>query len=169
MNRSTLVAFPILILLVVFQSSVLTVLPLIEVVVQPVMLAAVAWGMLRGLIDGLIWGFIGGFLLDLFSVGPWGSHSLALMITAAFAVWVVSTLPMNRFWLPGVLGGLCAVINLIILGAMVQVSPFGNHWPSMPNLTAYFVVQGTAMILIYWSLFLLRQFLYPPEVTGTGF
>ena len=133
MNRSTLVGIPILLVLVIIQSSVLTVLPFIEVVVQPVMLAAVAWGMLRGLVDGLIWGFMGGLLLDLFSVGPWGSHPIALMITIVFAVWVVSTLPMNRFWLPGILGGLCAVINLIILGALVQIShlgPIGNRCPA---------------------------------------
>lgn len=168
MNRSTLVAFPILLVLVIFQVSVLTVLPVLDQVVQPIVLCSIAWGMLRGLADGLVWGFIGGLLLDLFSIGPWGGNSIALMISIALAVWIVTTLPPRQFWIPGIIGGICAVVHLMILVGLVQITPYGSHWPSLPNIGTYFVVQGTAMVLFYWGLYYLRLQLYPPEVTGRG-
>ena len=168
MNRSTLVAIPILLALAVIQVSFLTVVPFLDQIVQPVVLCAIAWGMLRGLRDGLIWGFIGGLILDLFSIGPWGGQSLAIMLSTALAVWVVTTLPPRRFWVPGIIGGLCAVVYLLILVGLVQVSRYGPHWQSMPSVGTFFVVQGTAMVLFYWGLFLLSLQLYPPEVTGRG-
>lgn len=168
MNRSTLVAIPILLILTIFQVSVLTVIPFLDQIVQPIVLCAIAWGMLRGLADGLVWGFIGGLLLDLFSIGPWGAHSLALMLSTALAVWIVTTLPPRQFWIPGIIGGVCAVVYLMVLVALIQISPYGSHWSSLPNVGTYFVVQGTAMVLFYWLLFALRQRLYPPEVTGQG-
>ncbi len=168
MNRSTLVAIPILLILVILQVSVLTVLPFLGQVIQPVVLCAIAWGMLRGLSDGLVWAFIGGLMLDLFSIGPWGAQSLAMMISVALAVWIVSTLPPRRFWIPGIIGGMCAVCYLLLLTGIIQISPYGSHISSMPDVGPFFVVQGTSMVLFYWLLFLLRQTLYPPEITGTG-
>ena len=168
MNRSTLVAIPILLVLTIIQTSVLAVLPVLEQVIQPVLLCAVAWGMLRGMRDGLTWAFIGGLFLDLFSVGPWGAQSLAIMLAVAIAVWIVSTLPPRRFWIPGIIGGICAVIYLLFLVAVVQISRYGSHISAMPNVGTFFVVQGVSAVLFYWLLFVLNQTLYPPEVTGTG-
>ena len=168
MNRSTLVAIPILLGLTIFQTSILTILPVLEQVVQPVVLCAIAWGMLRGLWDGLTWAFIGGLFLDLFSIGPWGAQSLAIMLAVTIAVWIVSTLPPRRFWVPGIIGGLCALIYLLTLVGMIQISRYGNHLSSMPAIGPYFIVQGVSAVLIYWLLLPLMQTLYPPEVTGTG-
>ena len=168
MNRSTLVAIPLLLILTIFQVSVLTIIPFLDQIVQPIVLCAIAWGMLRGLSDGLIWAFIGGFFLNLFSVGPWGAQSFALMLSTALAVWIVTTLPPRQFWMPGIIGGMCAVVYLLVLGALVQISPFGSHWQSLPTIGSYFVVQGAAMVFFYWLLFILRLQLYPPEVTGRG-
>lgn len=168
MNRSTIVAIPILLILAIAQVSILTVLPILGQVVQPVVLCAIAWGMLRGIADGLTWAFIGGLLLDLFSIGPWGAQSLAIMAAVALAVWIVSTLPPRRFWIPGIIGGICAVCYLLLLVGFIQISPYGSHFSAMPNIGTFFVVQGIAAVLFYWLLFLLRQTLYPPEVTGTG-
>ena len=168
MNRSTLVAIPILLGLTIFQTSVLTVLPVLEQVIQPVLLSAIAWGMLRGMRDGLTWAFMGGLFLDLFSIGPWGAQSLAIMAAVAVAVWVVSTLPPRRFWVPGIIGGMCAIIYLLLMVGMIQVSRYGSHIESMPELGSFFIVQGTAAVMLYWLLFFLRQTLYPPPITGTG-
>lgn len=168
MNRSTLVAIPILLGLTIFQTSVLTVLPVLEQVIQPVILSAIAWGMLRGLWDGLTWGFIGGLFLDLFSIGPWGAQSLAIMAAVAVAVWIVSTLPPRRFWIPGIIGGICAIIYLLLMVGIIQVSRYGPHFESMPEMGNFFLVQGTSSVMLYWLLFVLRQTLYPPQVTGTG-
>lgn len=50
-----------------------------------VLLAVVAWGLLRGPAEGMIWAFIGGMVLDLFSGGPMGGITLALLIVAFLA------------------------------------------------------------------------------------
>ncbi|MFT5195515.1 MAG: hypothetical protein ACI9EW_001133 [Cellvibrionaceae bacterium] len=168
MNRSIIVAIPILLMLTILQVSVLTVLPILDQVVQPVVLCAIAWGMLRGLGDGLIWAFMGGLFLDLFSIGPWGGHSIAIMLSTALAVWIVTTLPPRQFWIPGIIGGICAVVYLMVLVGLIQISRYGPHWSSLPNVGVFFVVQGSSMVLFYWLLFLLRQWLYPSEVTGRG-
>jgi rod shape-determining protein MreD len=47
-----------------------------------VFLAVVSWGLLRGSAEGMIWAFIGGMVLDLFSGGPMGSITLALLLVA---------------------------------------------------------------------------------------
>jgi len=168
MNRSTLVGVPILMILTIIQTSVLTVLPVIGQVVQPVLLCAIAWGMLRGMRDGLTWAFMGGLFLDLFTVGPWGAQSLAIMAAVAVAVWIVSTLPPRRFWIPGIIGGMCAVLYLALLIGIIQVSRYGPHLSAAPEIGSFFVVQGVTAVLAYWVLFVLNQTLYPPEVTGTG-
>jgi rod shape-determining protein MreD len=50
-----------------------------------VLLAIVAWGLLRGPAEGMIWAFMGGLLLDLFSGGPMGGITLALLLVAFVA------------------------------------------------------------------------------------
>jgi rod shape-determining protein MreD len=50
-----------------------------------VLLAVVAWGLLRGSAEGMIWAFIGGIVLDLLSGGPLGGITLALLIVAFLA------------------------------------------------------------------------------------
>jgi rod shape-determining protein MreD len=50
-----------------------------------VLVAVIAWGLLRGPAEGMIWAFIGGLVLDLFSGGPMGGITLALLIVAFLA------------------------------------------------------------------------------------
>lgn len=50
-----------------------------------VLLSVVAWATLRGSAEGIVWGFIGGLLLDLFSGGPMGGITLALLVVALLA------------------------------------------------------------------------------------
>jgi len=50
-----------------------------------VFLSVVAWGILRGSAEGVVWAFFGGLMLDLFSGGPMGTMTLALMIVAFLA------------------------------------------------------------------------------------
>jgi len=50
-----------------------------------VLLAIVAWGLLRGSAEAMVWAFFGGLLLDLFSGGPLGAMTLALLVAAFVA------------------------------------------------------------------------------------
>lgn len=49
-----------------------------------VFLVVVGWAFMRGSVEGAVWAFIGGLLLDVFSGGPFGSMTLALLLVAVF-------------------------------------------------------------------------------------
>jgi rod shape-determining protein MreD len=60
-----------------------TVMPHIRVLgVHPdlVLMAVVAWSVLRGSQEGMVWALIGGVVMDLFSAAPFGISTLALLI-----------------------------------------------------------------------------------------
>lgn len=50
-----------------------------------VLLAVVAWGLLRGSAEAAVWAFFGGLLLDLLSGGPLGAVTLSLLVVAFVA------------------------------------------------------------------------------------
>jgi rod shape-determining protein MreD len=47
-----------------------------------VLVIVVIWAVLRGVRESIPWGFVGGLILDLFSGGPFGTASLALVMVA---------------------------------------------------------------------------------------
>lgn len=60
-----------------------TVMPRITVLgVHPdlVLMAVVAWSVLRGSREGMVWALIGGIVMDLFSAAPFGISTLTLLI-----------------------------------------------------------------------------------------
>ena len=74
----------------------LAVVALLQVTVAPritvlgakpdfVLLAVVAWSLLRGTGEGIIWGFVGGLCLSLFSGGPFALPALALIAVGFFS------------------------------------------------------------------------------------
>ena len=72
-------------MLALVQDIVLTQLSVAGGRFNVVLLAVVAWGLLRGPAESMIWAFIGGLMLDLFSGGPLGGITLALLIVAFLA------------------------------------------------------------------------------------
>jgi len=86
-NRSLLiyVMAPALGILAVLQSVVAPRLAILHVRPNPMLLFVVGWTLFHGRRDGLLWGFIGGLWLDIFSGGPMGASSLALMAAAMVA------------------------------------------------------------------------------------
>lgn len=76
---------PLLAFLAVVQSAILPRFPVAGVHIDLVMLAVVAWGLLKGNPHALLWGFIGGILLDLLSGLPWGIQTIPLVVVAGLA------------------------------------------------------------------------------------
>jgi rod shape-determining protein MreD len=72
--------------LIVLPTAVLlqtTILPRMQVGgfrLDLVLLAVVAWSLLRGVREGMYWGLIGGSMIGLFTVAPFGVHALAMML-----------------------------------------------------------------------------------------
>ena len=68
-----------------FQSTITTRLRILGVKPELVLILVVIGSMIYGSKPGIIWAFVGGIFVDLFSGGPMGSSSLALIGAAMLA------------------------------------------------------------------------------------
>ena len=97
MNRGSLfyLMVPLLLLLAVVQSTAATHWQLGGVKPDLVLLTVIAGTLLYGGRSGVLWAFVGGVAIDLFSGGPLGASSLAMM--AAVLVVSIGHRPLSRY------------------------------------------------------------------------
>ncbi len=88
-----LIGLPLLLLLAIVQSAVLSHLLLLDGRPDLVLLAVVAWALTGRWREAMGWGLVGGLMLDLLSGAPFGASSIALVLVA-FLV----SLTEGRFW-----------------------------------------------------------------------
>jgi rod shape-determining protein MreD len=87
------IGVPVLALLAVLQSSILSYWRLLDGRPDLVLIAVVAWGLTGRARETMVWGLIGGLFLDLFSGLPVGTSSLVLVLIAYLASFLE-----GRFW-----------------------------------------------------------------------
>ena len=87
------IGVPVLALLAVLQSTVLSHMRLLDGRPDLILIAVVAWGLTGRARETMLWGLIGGIFLDLFSGLPVGASALVLIGIA----YLVSFLE-GRFW-----------------------------------------------------------------------
>jgi rod shape-determining protein MreD len=87
------IGVPLLALLAVLQSSVLSYMRLLDGRPDLVLITVVAWGLTGRSRETMLWGLIGGIFLDLLSGLPVGASALVLVVIA----YLVSFLE-GRFW-----------------------------------------------------------------------
>jgi rod shape-determining protein MreD len=90
---SYLIGIPLLTLLAIFQSVLMSHIQLLDGRADLVLLAVVSWSLTRRSEEAMVWGVIGGFALDMLSGLPFGSNALILLVVA----FLVSFLE-GRFW-----------------------------------------------------------------------
>lgn len=97
MNRGALfyLMIPLLLLLAVVQSTTANRFQLGGVKPDLVLLMVIAGTILYGPRSGILWAFVGGVAIDLFSGGPLGASSLAMM--AAVLVVGIGHRPLSRY------------------------------------------------------------------------
>ena len=88
-----LVGIPLLVLLAIVQSAVLSHIGLLDGRPDLVLLAVVGWSLTGRWREAMVWGFLGGLLLDLLSGVPFATSAVAFVIVASFA-----SLLEGRFW-----------------------------------------------------------------------
>lgn len=164
MSRSLYVLIPLAIVLTILQVTLLGRLPVFSIVLQPALLVAIAWSLLRGPYEGLIAAFIIGLALDLFSVGPTGGMALALMISILPLTYLIQTLPENPYVMPVFLTALgitlFTVIYLLIVG-LAQRDFRSYVLADLPLIVLLHTLLGAP---IYWSLRWLSRVLYPRQI-----
>lgn len=82
---SLYLGIPLLILVAVFQSSVLPHISILGLVPNLMLLVVIGWGFQRGPNEGMVWAMIGGLALDLASGSPIGVSPPPLMVAALVA------------------------------------------------------------------------------------
>lgn len=91
---------PLLLALALGQSTVMPYFRVFGVMPNLMLMAVVAWTLLRGPGEGIVWGFIGGIALDLFSRAPLGVSTLALVIVSYLSSFAERTLYRDHAALP---------------------------------------------------------------------
>ncbi|MGD2048813.1 MAG: rod shape-determining protein MreD, partial [Chloroflexota bacterium] len=96
MSLSFYLAFPLMAILAILQSTLLPRFPIFGVEPQLWFVATITWTLMKGLRQGLIWALIAGIFVDLFSASPLGVTTLALMAAIAIVVLVQRHFPESR-------------------------------------------------------------------------
>jgi rod shape-determining protein MreD len=149
------VGVPLLALLAVIQSSVLSYLRFLDGRPDLVLLAVVAWGLTGRAREAMVWGLIGGIFLDLLSGMPVGTSGLTLTLIA----YLVSFLE-GRFWEAQLLMPLAVILAASLLyhfaGLGVAITRVILPSTFLNLLLALPIAQLARSI---------HQSLFPPEVT----
>lgn len=164
MNRSVYVAIPLMAVLAILQATVLSRFPIIGVVPQPALLAALAWGLLRGPWEGMVWAFIGGLFLDLYSLGPMGVTSLALMVAVPLLVRARQSLPEDSIIITALLLVSGFTIYFIVYIIVLALAGFSFNWQTLDNLPPALLFHAVLALPIFWSLRFLKRALYPQPI-----
>lgn len=164
MSLSLYLALPVMIVLLIIQTSVLPRLPVWGVVPQLMLLAAVAWGLLEGLEEGALWGFMAGLLTDMFSLAPLGTSALAFMVAVLVAALLYRTLPINRIVLPVVLAMVATLIWLFVYILLLRLLGLGGSWQEINNLPRLLVVHGVLVLPFYWFFYGLLRAVRPRPI-----
>jgi rod shape-determining protein MreD len=106
---STLIGIPLLALLAITQSAIISDLTLLEGRPDLILIVVVAWGIIGRYRESMLWGLFGGLALDLLSGLPFGVTAINLILIA-FLV----SFSEGRFWESHI---------LMPLGVMLITSP----------------------------------------------
>ena len=171
MNRGLLyyLMMPLLLAAALLQSATFARLSVAGVKPDAVLLLVIAGTLLYGGRAGVVWAFAGGIALDLFSGGPMGSSSLALMAAALVASLGHRTLSRFNLFVPlgvCVFGTLTyALVYMAILVGLNTLDLWSSSLPLAPTLERVVVpmlAYNTALMLI--ALPLLNRVPEIPEV-----
>lgn len=164
MRANVYVALPLLLLLALLQTAVLSHFPLFGLTPQLPLLVAISWLLLYGLEEGLVWAFIAGLWLDLFSIGPIGATSLAYMAAVLAVAGLLRALPEDRFFIPVIAAALGSVVYLIVYLIFIQLLGFMNGLSTAVNLLPLILLNAGFMLPVYWSIYTVDRRLRPRRV-----
>lgn len=155
MGNHIYVAIPVMVVLSILHSSVLSRFPIIGVEPQLLFLVALVWGMERGIEEGLVWAFIAGIFNDLHSLAPMGISSLAFMAGVGLPLLLRPILPPRRLPVAMFMAGLGTLIYLTVYAVALRVFGFGVSAVGLLELlplVAFHAVLVLPILLIIESL-----------------
>lgn len=159
---------PLLFLAAMLQSTALVRLQIVDVKPDIVLLLIVTGTIIYGGRYGIAWAFFGGIALDLFSGGPLGASSLALMVAALivspghqtvsrFHVLVPSLAALLATLVYGIAYlGILGIVDIITTLPFLQgygLPRFGRpFWPTVQNVVVPTLVYNTVLMVLLTPL-----------------
>ena len=163
---ATLLAFPILGILLVLQSAVFSQIPLLQGTTDLVLLALVAWSLQRRVQTAWQWGIIGGLLVGFVSAVPFVVYVVGYLLTVGLAL-----LLRRRIWQVPLLAMFIATFfgTLVIhLATLVALRVNGTVLPLSASINLIIlpsILLNLLLALPFFTLFSdLAKFLYPEEL-----
>ena len=163
---ATLLAFPILSILLVLQSAVFSQIPLLQGTTDLILLALVAWSLQRRVQTAWQWGIIGGLLVGFVSAVPFVVYVVGYLLTVGLAL-----LLRRRIWQVPLLAMFIATFigTLVIhLATLVALRVSGTVLPLSASINLIIlpsILLNLLLALPFFTLFSdLAKFLYPEEL-----
>jgi len=163
---ATLLAFPILSILLVLQSAVFSQIPLLQGTTDLVLLALVAWSLQRRVQTAWQWGIMGGLLVGFVSAVPFVVYVVGYLLTVGLAL-----LLRRRIWQVPLLAMFIATFfgTLVIhLATLVALRVSGTVLPLSASINLIIlpsILLNLLLALPFFTLFSdLAKFLYPEEL-----
>lgn len=152
MSGSSLFGLPVLIALILLQSTLFAYVPIAGVPVQAAVVLVLAIALWRESAESVIWAFTAGLLIDLNSIAPFGSSALALMIAIVVISPFRANLLYNRVILPFLLAVGAMVLFQLIYFLLLRLSnrPINGH--VLAQLPTIVLVHALLAVPLYWLL-----------------
>lgn len=158
-----LIAFPILILLLIVQTAILSNTPLLQGTTDVVLLAVIAWAIQKKVDTAWVWGIIGGLLVGYVSAVP-----LPVYLAAYLGAVGIALLLRQRVWNVPFLGMLIATFTgtILLQGSTVIALRIADTPLAMNDTLNLIILPGLVLNLILALPFFLifgdlAKWLYP--------
>jgi rod shape-determining protein MreD len=113
---------PLLVVVAILQTTVVSHLTLWGVFADLPLLVVVGWSLLRGAREGVVWGFVGGLAVDLLSGAPFGAATLALTVVGFLSGLGEATVFRTHVALPLLTVFLATILYDLLFLLVVQIS-----------------------------------------------
>jgi rod shape-determining protein MreD len=158
-----LIAAPILAVLIMIQSAVLSKVPLLQGTTDLVLVALLAWALQKRVRTAWFWAIMGGLLVGYVSALPFGAIMLGYLLAVGLAV-----LLKQRVWQVPILAMLVAtlfgtlLVNLVVIAALRIADTPLVFWEAINLVTLPSVLLNLLIAIPFYALFSdLASWLYP--------
>ncbi|OGO38299.1 MAG: hypothetical protein A2W35_18750 [Chloroflexi bacterium RBG_16_57_11] len=160
---AALLAVPVLAVLVMIQSAVLSNIPLLHGTTDLVLVALLAWALQKRVRTAWFWAIIGGLLVGYVSALPFGAVLAGYLLAVGLAI-----LLKQRIWQVPILAMLVAtffgtlLVNLVVITALRIVDTPLSFWEAINLVTLPSVLLNLLVAIPFYALFSdLANWLYP--------
>ncbi len=136
---------PLLLALALGQSTIMPYFRVFGVMPNLMLMAVVAWTLLRGPGEGIVWGFIGGIFMDLFSRAALGVSALAFVFASYLSSFAGQTLYRDHAALP--LAVILIITPIYDMSTLVLLQLTGQRVDWLGSLL-YFTLPATVIHVV---------------------